>query len=369
VSGEILGSRALNRSLLARQLLLSRSDMPVLGAVEHLVGLQAQVPLNPYTALWSRLRGFRPDELAGLLLDRLVVRIVVMRGTIHLVSSDDCLLLRPLVQPVLDRELARHPQFGPALDGLDIEPVLAFARPLLAERPRTGGELREAMAARFPEHDAAALAYACRNLLAFVQVPPRGVWGESAQVASTTAESWLGRPLASEPSLDDVVLRYLEAFGPASVADVTAWSRLTGLRQVVERLGPRLRTFRGERGRELFDVPDGPLPDPETPAPVRFLPEYDNVLLSHDDRSRIVPADVRARLSGAGGVGWGAVLDDGFLCGLWRLDAGGALVVQHVDRLTKRAGAAIEAEGRRLLGFLADDAGTRDVRLVPLRPS
>ena len=161
-----------------------------------------------------------------------------MRATIHLVSADDCLLLRPLMQPVLDAELARHREFGPALTRVDLAAVLAFARPLLAERPRTGPELRAALAERFPDDDAAALAYACRNLLAFVQVPPRGVWGRTGQVTSTTAESWLGRPLAPDPSLDDVVLRYLGAFGPATVADAATWSRLTGLREVFDRLRP-----------------------------------------------------------------------------------------------------------------------------------
>lgn len=217
-----------------------------------------------------------------------------MRGTLHLVTADDCLVLRPLAQPVLDHELARHPQYGPALLGVDLDPVLVFARALLAERPRTGAELRVAMEERFPEHDGAALAYACRNLLAFVQVPPRGVWGRTAQVASTTAESWLGRPLATNPSIDEVVLRYLAALGPATVADVATWSRLTGLREVVDRLRPLLRTFRDERGRELVDLPDAPRPDPDTPAPPRFLPEFDNALLSHADRRRFVSEEQRA---------------------------------------------------------------------------
>jgi hypothetical protein len=249
--------------------------------------------------------------------------------------------------------------------------VLAVAGHILDERPRTGTELRAALAERFPDHPAAALAGACRNLLPLVQVPPRGVWGRTAQVRSTTAESWLGRPLAADPSIDDVVLRYLGAFGPATVADVGTWSRLTGLREVVERLRPRLRTFRDERDRELFDLPDAPRPATETPAPPRFLPEYDNVLLSHDDRSRFISRDLRARLSTVPGLGHGAVLHDGFVSGTWRLDRDGdsgsvTLVVSHVAGLTKRAIDAVAAEGRRLVRFVAADADRRDVRFVVL---
>jgi len=366
VGVEVLSRQTLNRATLERQLLLRRASRTALDAVEHLVGLQAQIPLNPYTGLWSRLERFRPDELAALLEERRVVRTVVMRATIHLVSADDCLRLRPLVQPVLHAELGRHPEFAPRLRGVDLEPVLAFARRLLAERPRTGGELRAALAERFPEHDPAALAYACRCLLPLVQVPPRGVWGRTAQVSSTTAEAWLGRPLAADPSIDDTVLRYLAAFGPATVADVATWSRLTALRAVVERLRPHLRTFRDERGRELFDLPDAPRPEPDTPAPPRFLPEYDNALLSHADRSRFRRDEERPR-SGVTGPVHGMVLSDGLLCGSWRLerdrDTGSAtLVVTQLERLTKRAGASVAAEGRRFLRFVAADADGHDVR-------
>jgi hypothetical protein len=347
---------------------LRRSELSPLEAVEHLVGLQAQVPQNPYLGLWSRLERFRPETLSALLLERKAVRIAVMRGTIHLVSAEDCLVLRALAQPVLDAELARHPEYGPALEGLDPGPVLAFARPLFAERPRTGPELRAAMAERFPDRDPAALAYACRNHLGLVQVPPRGLWGRSAQVTSCTVEAWLGRPLDSAPSLDRVVLRYLAAFGPAAVADVAAWCRLTGLRAVLERLRPQLRTFRDERGRELFDLPDAPRPDPEAPAPVRFLPEYDNVLLSHADRSRFLPEPYRAPALPAGAVR-GSFLHDGVLRGFWRLDAdrtGNRVVLEvvHAGSLTKRGRSAIAAEGRRLLRFLAAGADARDVRFL-----
>jgi hypothetical protein len=357
VSADVLDRRALNRATLERQLLLRRAGLTVLDAVEHLVGLQAQEPPDPYTALWSRLADFDPHELGRLLEERRVVRIALMRSTIHLVTADDCLGLRPLVQPVLDAELARYRD----LDGVDVPAVLAFARRLVEERPRSARELRTALGERFPGHDAADLAYACRNRLAFVQVPPRGVWGKRSQVISTTAESWLGRPLATRPSLDEMVLRYLGAFGPATPADVSAWSRLTGIRGVVERLRPQLRTFRDVRGRELFDLPDAPRPDPETPAPVRFLPEYDNVVLSHADRSRFVSDEQRARLGRVEGRSHGSVLHDGFLHGVWRLDrdreSGAAtLVVTEARRSTKRARAAVAAEGRRYLRLAAADA-------------
>ena len=295
-----LDRRTLNRTTLTRQLLLRRSTMTPLAAVEHLVGLQAQIPLDPYLALWSRLEDFDPDELGRLLTERRVVRGVVIRGTIHLVTADDALVLRPLEQPVLDKELAAHRDHRDHLADLDLRPVLEFAEPLLAERPLTGAELRAALAERFPDLDPAALAYACRNHLALVQVPPRGVWGRTGTIRNTTAQAWLGRPLAEDPSFDEVVLRYLAAFGPALPADAGTWSRLTGMREVFDRLLPRLRTFRDEAGRELYDVPDAPIADPDQPAPARFLPEYDNVLLSHSDRSRFASDEAR-RSRGVGG--------------------------------------------------------------------
>ena len=320
--------------------------------------MQAQEPRNPYVALWSRLEGFRPEELERLLLDREVVRIVVMRGTIHLVTADDCLVLRPLTQPILDG-FARRGQHGQLLRSIDLEPVLAFARPLLAEEPLSGRELRAALRERFPVLDPAALAFAVSALLPLVQVPPRGLWHRSAQVRLTPADAWLGRPLAVEPSVDAVILRYLAAFGPASVADAAAWSRLTRLREVFERLRPQLVTFRDERGRELYDLPDAPRPDPETPAPVRFLPEYDNVLLAHADRSRMVSSENRGALSAAlaiaGEVGWGSILVDGVGWGLWRL-RDEELLILHVARTGRRS---VAAEARRLLGFLDSHARVR----------
>lgn len=369
-----LSRRALNRATLERQLLLRRSPMPVLNAVDHLVGMQAQLPMNPYLGLWSRIEQFQPEDLAQLLLDRAVVRIVVMRGTIHLVTADDCLAIRPLMQPVLDGELKRHRDFAPALVGVDLKPVLTAARKILAERPRTNPQLRAALAERFPDLDAAALAFACRNRLALIQVPPRGVWGRSAAVTTTTAESWLGRPLARKPSIDELVLRYLAAYGPATVADIASWSRLTGMREVADRLEPRLRTFQDEKGRDLCDLPDAPRPDPDTKASARFLPEYDNVLLSFTDRGRFVDDARPAPPADATRTVRGTVLHDGMLSGTWRIETDtndvATLWVDHLGHLTKAATAAIGAEGRRLLRFLATEPAARfeagDVRFALL---
>jgi hypothetical protein len=272
------------------------------------------------------------------------------------------------MQPVLDGELSRHQTFAPQLAGVDLDAIMAVARPLLAERPRTGPQLRALLAERFPDHDAAALAFACRNRLALVQVPPRGLWGRGGQVTTTTAEAWLGRPLVAEPSIDAVVVRYLAAFGPATVADVAAWSRLTAFREVLDRLRPQLRTFRDERGRELFDLPDAPRPDPGTPAPVRFLPEYDNVLLSHADRSRFLRPGDRDEIGPAFERAQGSVLCDGVVRGAWRLDpdpdAGRTvLTLRTVGGPSRRDTGDIEAEAVRLLAFLAPGTAP-DIRVV-----
>ena len=374
---DVLGDRALNRTTLGRQLLLERATTAPLDAVSYLVGLQAQNPLDPYLALWSRLRDFDPRVVSDALADRQVVRIVVMRGTIHLVTADDALALAPVMQPVMDAEIARHSEYAPHLRGVDIAPVVAFARDVLAERPRTMTQLRAAIAERFPDVHAAAAAYATRCLVPLVQVPPRGLWGGKGQVTVAPAATWLaGHPTTSNTSttLDDVVVRYLVAFGPATVADIAAWCRLTGMREVVDRLGPRLRTFADERGRPLYDVPDGLLVDAEVPAPTRFLPEYDNAVLSYADRSRFSPDEGGAAV-GAAAAYKGLVLVDGRLRAVWkatrptRRERAG-LVVEHLP-LDRAQAAEVEAEAHALARFwfepdgpgAADDA---DVRLVPL---
>ena len=335
-----------------------------------LIGLQAQEPLNPYLALWSRLHDFEAEELAALMRERRVVRIVVMRSTIHLVTADDCTVLRPFAQPVIDRELRARRDVAPGLTGVDLAPVLAFAHATMTEEPCTPKTLRARLQEQFPDLDAGALAAACRNHLPLVQVPPRGLWGRSGGVAYVPADTYLGRPLVDPPPVDEIVLRYFAAFGPASVADLAAWSGLTGARELVDRVRPHLREYRDERGKELLDLVDAPRPDADVPAPTRFLPEYDNVLLSHADRSRFVSDDDRRRLAAGERKVLGAVLHDGAVVGTWRLDGdreqSSTVVVDHLRPIPKRAQHVIATEGRAMCGFLHPDGGEPSVRFERL---
>jgi hypothetical protein len=362
----VLGRRALNRALLERQLLLRRRQLPIPDAIEHLVGMQAQVPADPYVALWSRLEGFRPEELGRMISERKAVRVPLLRTTLHLVTARDCLRMRPVVQPVLERGLFSGSPFGRKLAGMDVGELVHAGRELLEQQPRTTAGLRTALAERWPDRDPDSLAYGVRYLLPIVQMPPRGVWGSSGEPVWMTVEAWLGQSLDPDPSSDRLVLRYLAAFGPATVADIRTWSWLTGLKEVVERLRPRLRTFRDERGRELFDLPDAPRPDPDTPAPVRFLPQYDNLTLSHADRSRIVDEEYRQRLLRSGDAStYGGVLVDGFGRAIWRLNKASSkatITVEPNGALSASERDEIEAEGMRLLEFLAEDGVAHEVR-------
>ena len=346
-SAPVLSPRALNRATLDRQLLLRRSGLSAKAAVGHLLGLQAQNVKPPYYALAARLDGFAPEELSALMADREVVRIVTMRSTIHTHTAEDCLTLRPLVQPARERELIN---FRKGLQGVDLDRLTVLARELVEAEPRTMKQLREALLAEWPDADPQALAIAARCKLPLVQVTPRGLWGRSGQVALTTAEHWLGRPAEPTPTPDATVLRYLAAFGPASVKDMQTWAGLTRLRDAFERLRPELRSFRDENGVELFDLPDASRPAEDTPAPPRFLPEFDNLLLSHADRTRVVPKEYWGR-SWQGNQAYCTLLVDGFLAGIWKLTAD-ALVVEPFDRLTKAQQEDVTAEGQRLLGTL-----------------
>jgi winged helix DNA-binding protein len=355
---QVLDPRALNRATLARQFLLERTTRPVPDVVEHLVGLQAQTPHTWYLGLWSRVAGFRPEDAADRLTDRTLVRIALMRSTIHLVTAADAHGLRAPVQPVLDRDLHHNQLHGEAVRGLDVEEVLAAARPLLAERARTSRELGTLLQAQWPDRPAAGLAYVVRNRLPLVQVPPRGLWGRSGPIAHTSTEAWLGDGAGF--SLETVVRRYLAAFGPATVMDVQTWSGLTHLRDAVEPMRSQLRVFRDEQGRELYDLPDAPRPDPDTPAPVRFLYDFDNLLLSHADRTRVCTDEFRRAFVRRGGPTPGAVLVDGFTAGHWILtqerDSATLSVYPH-RRLTGAEAEAVTTEATRVLEFVAPGQG------------
>ncbi len=358
----VLDDRSLNRALLDRQLLLRRVRRPALDTVAHLVGLQAQEPQDPYVGLWSRLAGFDPAELSAALADRAAVRIALQRSTIHLVTAADCLALRPVLQGVGER-MARG-QFGRQLAGVEPGELAAAARELVDAEPLTFGELGRRLAERWPDRAPLPLAQTARALLPLVQVPPRGLWGRGGQARHVTAESWLGRPVGPDAAPDRMVLRYLAAFGPATVADAQSWSGLTRLAEVVERLAPGLVSFRAADGRVLHDLPDAPRPGPDVPAPVRFLPQYDNVLLGHADRSRIAS-------STAGQLWdeehhWSPLLVDGMVRGVWRVarERGRATLLARAPGLAPADREAVEAEGTGLLAFLAPAAGTREVRLV-----
>ncbi len=358
----LIGPRALNRALLARQLLLERRAMPAAEAIERLVGLQAQEPLEPYVGLWSRLQDFDPRELAALLEARQAVRTLLMRRTLHLVTARDSLTFRPVHQRMLETRMLGT--LRRRLPGVDLAELAAAGRPLFEEQPRTLSEVGRALAERWPGVAPRDLGDALGCLVPLVQVPPRGIWGQGGPARNVTIETWLGQALEDPPPpADALVWRYLAAYGPAASADIRAWSGLSGLRDAVERLRPSLRTFRDERGRELLDILDGPLPDPDVPAPPRFLPAFDNAVLAYDDRTRIVD-DAHRGLSVEGAR---FVLVDGRVGATWTVDRDGdvsTLRVTPLTRLTREQRDAIAGEGRYLLAFLTDTAAERRVDIV-----
>ncbi|MGA6225739.1 winged helix DNA-binding domain-containing protein [Streptomyces umbrinus] len=351
----VLDARALNRATLARQLLLDRADLPVPDAVAHLCGLQAQEPQEPFVGLWSRLRAFDPAVLSDLLTGRSVVRTHLMRRTVHLVTADDALawrarhdaMLRQRVLGVYRNELA----------GVDLDELAAAGRAVMADGvPRSMSELARALADRWPKPGPRPLGEMLVSaLIPMVQLPPRGLWRTRAGVRNAPISSWLGREVdppaqdGSDPVGRQLVRRYLAAFGPAASADLRAWCGLAGLPAAITAVREELVSFRDERGRELLDLPDAPRPDPETPAPARFLPAFDNAILGYHDRGRIID-DAHRGLSVAGAR---VVLVDGRVSATWQVEADTVLVTP-LRRLSRAERADVAEQGRELAGFLSD---------------
>jgi hypothetical protein len=317
-------------------------------------------------ALWSRVAGFDPGQLAVMLTERSAVRAPLMRATIHLVSSADWLDLRPVMQPVLER-LFKSTEF--ARNAADVNHgELALAARRWLNEPTTRSALAERLRTVWPEADLMSLAYMATYLFPLVQATPRGVWMEDCPAAWVMGESWLGQPLGQGTSPASVLYRNLAGFGPASARDFALWSGLTNVRAIVESARGRLITYKDESGKELFDLPGNPIPHPDTPAPPRFLPEYDNVLLSHHDRSRMIPLGRAVPLPPGRGATRGTILIDGFLGATWAVEhgqAGATLTITPSEELTDQTAESIRREGRRLLAFLSGDAGHLQVRFAP----
>jgi hypothetical protein len=270
VAPETLTTRQLNRATLARQLLLAREPIGPVEAIGRLCGLQAQEAAPPFIGLWTRLAGFEREQLLAALRDREIVRATLMRATLHLLGAQDYVDFRPALQPVMERAVRA---LGDRAEGLDAERVLAAARSLLLERPYGFSELRRLLQEQFPEADDRALGYLVRTHLPLVMVPTAAPWSFPSVADFTLADTWLGQAPAGAGSAEQLVRRYLAAFGPASVADAQTWSGLQGLAPVFEALRPQLLVFTGETGRrELFDLPGAPRPDADAPAPARLLP-------------------------------------------------------------------------------------------------
>ena len=358
MSTRVLTLRELNRATLDRQMLLERQTIPALDAVERLAGLQAQVPSPPYVGLWTRLKDFRREELTRLMEERQVVRATLMRATLHLMTAEDYLLLRPALQPALTRSM--NSIAGKRLEGLDVDRLVGIAREYFEGEPRPFADFRPLLAELEPDGDQSALAYAVRTQLPLVQVPTGSVWGYSGKVPFTTAENWLGRELSGSEDPRGLVLKYLAAFGPATVRDVQTWSGRIRLNESVEEIKPELRIFRDENDNELLDLPDAPLPSGDTPAPPRFVPDYDNLVLSHADRGRVISDEHRKKVFLSSARVRATFLIDGFVRGAWKVEKtrrAATLVIEPFERLSRGDRDALSEEGERLIRFLAEPQG------------
>lgn len=363
----ILTPRELNRATLTRQMLLERDTLSVADAIERLAGMQAQLPLPPYVGLWTRLRGFQRDDLAALIEQRKVVRATMMRATLHLVTTEDYLRLRGAMQPVLD---SAQESITKDRGILDVNRVLTEGRHLLEAQPRTFAEITAHFADFMADADPGAVRYTIRTKLPLVQVPTNTGWRYSSTPQFTLAEDYLDQKISLMPTEDDfksLVRRYLAAFGPATVTDLQTWSGLGKLKDLFESLRPELVTYRDEKRREIFDLPEMPIPEADTPAPPRFLPEFDNLLLAHKDRTRVVADAYRKQVYLPGLRVAATILVDGVVQGVWKVAKAkrtATLNITPFDTWSKSVRDALTAEGERLIRFIEPDAKSHDVQFV-----
>jgi hypothetical protein len=365
MANDRLSLRALGRATLARQMLLERADVAPVAAIERLAAVQAQLGRPAFVALWSRVAGFRAEALRAAITKRRVVRATLMRATLHMVSARDYLAFRPALAPML--EGAMRKVLGARAAKVDPARLERAARDALTGGARTFEELRPALAAALGASDERALGYAVRTMLPLVQAADGAAWGWSTGGAFALAETWLDAPIAASAAPDAMILRYLAALGPATPADAQVWSGLPRLREVFERLRPKLRVLRGPDGRELFDLPRAPRPDEDTPAPVRFLPDWDNLILSHADRTRAID-DAHRKLISTGNLGLLSTFTvDGRVAGRWRIARArrtATLTLEPFAKLAPAVRRALEAEGADLLAFVEPDAETYDVAIA-----
>ena len=358
--------RVLNRTLLDRQFLLSRDPRPALGVIERLVALQSQEPNWPYVALWARVGDFRIDELMWLLMSKQVVRAAGLRRTQHLMASSDLRWLRPTIQPVLDRG-AQSRYFTSETSGLGIDELTAVGVNLLGRDTLSRRELARQLEEKWPGRKGRVLAAALELHVPLVHSPGTsawGAWGSPARVEVARAETVIG-PLSGRAQPEMLIRRYLGAFGPATVMDFQSWSGLTKVGEIFEAMRPSLRAYRTDEGVELFDVPDATLADGDLPVPVRFLPGYDNVLLGHAIRTRIVSDEDRKQVMPGGAVVRPTFLVDGFVGGIWSLQRS-TVFVMPFRPLSDEARSEVATESERLLEFLAPDNPFGEVSIAGL---
>lgn len=358
-----LSLRALNRATLSRQMLLRREKVSPVAALERLVALQAQLARPPFIGLWSRIEGFRREDLVRAVGKRQVVRGTMMRATLHLLSRRDYLAFRPVLQSALSKGAVSV--LGRRAGGIAFDEVVAAARACFEEGPRTFAALRDRMKKLYPRLDERAIGHVVRLQLPLIQTPGDGApWAYPGVADFAVAESWLGARLKEGDRPHELALRYFAAFGPASPQDLQSWTGIAAATSVVEELRPRLRTFRDERGKELFDVKEGPLPAEDEDAPARFLPEFDNVLLGYSERARIISDEHRRLIFTKNLLVPATFLVDGFVAGKWVVERkrnAARLLVRPFGTLAKRSREALAEEGERLLQFVEADAATRSV--------